>query len=285
MSTRTLTLAVLGCGLAAAQTNVLTANYSNERTNANLSEAVLTTASVAPGAFGKLGSFPVDGQIYAQPLYVNQLFVSGLGVYNVVYTATQHNSVYAYDADSAAAPKLLWHVNLGPSVPSSIFSANYDDITPEVGILSTPVIDLNRGALYVTAATLEKGSVVYRLHALDLATGAEKLNGPVVISGSVRGTGVGGVDGGRIPFDPQWHIQRPGLLLVNDCIYIGFGSHADEGAWHGWMASYSASDLSKQTALFMASPNGWGGSIWQSGSGLAADADRQHLCHLRQRLL
>ena len=114
--------------------------------------------------------------------------------------------------------------------------------------------------------------MVYRLHALDLLTGAEKLNGPTVISGSVKGTGVGGVTGGNIPFDPLWHIQRPALLLANDAVYVAFGSHGDAGPWHGWMVSYNASDLSRQSALFMASPNGWGGAIWQSGSGPAADS-------------
>jgi len=271
MAMRTLILLISSCAIVVAKTNVLTANYGNDRSNANLQESVLTTTNVAPVNFAKLGSFPVDGQIYAQPLYVNQLFVPGRGVYNVVYTATQHNSVYAYDADSAAAPNLLWHINLGPSVPASTFGADYNDIAPEIGVLSTPVIDLQRGAIYVASATLVKGAVIYRLHALDLVTGTEKFNGPAVVSGSVKGTGVGGAAGGKVPFDPLWHIQRPGLLLANDSVYVAFGSHGDSGPWHGWMVSYSASDLTKQTALFMASPNGWGGSIWQSGSGLAAD--------------
>jgi len=271
MAMRTVALILSSCAIVVAQTNVLTANYGNDRSNANLRETVLTTANVAPVNFEKLGSFPVDGQIYAQPLYVNHLFISGRGIYNVVYTATQHDSIYAYDADSGEAPNLLWHVSLGHPVPAATFGADYADIAPEIGVLSTPVIDLQRSAIYVTAATLEKGSVVYRLHALDLITGAEKFNGPAVISGAVKGTGVGGAAGGKIPFDPQWHIQRPGLLLANDAVYVAFGSHGDAGPWHGWMASYNASDLSKQSALFMASPNGWGGSIWQSGSGLAAD--------------
>jgi hypothetical protein len=272
MAKRTMALVFSSCAIAAAQTNVLTANYGNDRSNANLQETVLTTANVEPVNFAKLGTFPVDGQIYAQPLYVNQLFISGRGVYNVVYTVTQHNSVYAYDADSAAAPNLLWHVNLGPSVPAATFGASYTDIAPEIGILSTPVIDLQRSAIYVTAATLENGSVVYRLHALDLLSGAEKLNGPTVISASVKGTGVGGVTGGNIPFDPLWHIQRPALLLANNAVYVAFGSHGDAGPWHGWMVGYNASDLSRRSALFMASPNGWGGAIWQSGSGPAADS-------------
>jgi hypothetical protein len=268
---RALALVICGCLEVAAQTSVLTANYSNDRANANLQETLLTAANVAPKSFAKLGSFPVDGQVFAQPLYVSQLLFPGRGVYNVVYSVTQHDSVYAFDADSAGSPNLLWHVNFGTSVPASTFGADYTDVAPEVGILSTPVIDLQRGALYVSAATFEKGSVVYRLHALDLVTGQEKFNGPAVISGAVAGTGVGGSTDGKIAFDPLWHIQRPGLLLANDSVYVAFGSHGDSGPWHGWMASYSASDLTQQNALFVASPNGWGGSFWQSGFGLASD--------------
>jgi hypothetical protein len=255
---------------AAAQVNVLTANYGNERSNSNLNETALSASNVAPGDFIKLGSFPVDGQIFAQPLYASKIAVPNRGIFNIVYVATQHNSVYAYDADSVGAPSLLWQVNFGPSVPSSTFGSDYKDISPEIGILSTPAIDLERGAIYVTAATFEKGAVVYRLHALDLTSGTEKFNGPAVIKGSVKGTGVGNANN-KVAFDPMWHIQRPGLLLANGNVYLAFGSHGDAGPWHGWMASYSASDLTKQTALFMASPNGWGGSIWQSGYGLAAD--------------
>ncbi len=254
-----------------AQTNVLTANYGNERTNANLQETQLTTSNIAVGGFEKIGNLAVDGQIYAQPLYVSQLTFPNRGLFNVVYTVTQHNSVYAYDADSAGAPNLLWHVNLGPSVPASTFGADYTDVSPEIGILSTPVIDLQGGAIYVTAATLEQGSVVYRLHALDLVTGQEKFNGPALIQASIAGTGEGGSTGGQIPFDPMWHIQRPGLLLANGSVYVAFGSHGDAGPWHGWMVSYKASDLSTQNAMFMASPNGWGGSFWQSGFGLTSD--------------
>lgn len=259
------------CAALQAQINVLTANYGNERANANLQEAELTPSNVAPGGFEKIGSFAVDGQIYAQPLYVSHLLFPNRGVFNVVYTVTQHNSVYAYDADSGRAPNLLWHVNLGPSVPSTTFGADYTDIAPEIGILSTPVIDPQGGVIYVTAATLENGSVVYRLHALDLLSGQEKCNGPVVVQASTAGTGEGGSTGGQVPFDPQWHIQRPGLLLANGSVYVAFGSHGDAGPWHGWMVSYSASDLTNQSATFMVSPNGWGGSFWQSGFGLTAD--------------
>ncbi len=122
--------------LASAQVNVLTNNYDNNRSSANLQETLLTTANVAPGNFGKIGSFPVDGQIYTQPLYMSGVSIPGKGTYNVLYVTTQHDSVFAYDADAETSPNLLWQANLGPAVPNTVFS-NFFDISPEIGILST----------------------------------------------------------------------------------------------------------------------------------------------------
>jgi uncharacterized protein (TIGR03437 family) len=256
--------------LGSAQVDVLTANYDNNRTNANLQETQLTPATIGPLTFGKLGSLPVDGQVYAQPLYVNSVSIPGHGAHNVVYIATQHNSVYAYDADSVTTPVLYWHVNLGPSVPSDVVQPGYKDVTPEVGILSTGVIDASAGVLYVVDETLQAGAPIFQLHGLDLTTGAERMNGPVTISAKYAGNGYGS-DGVNVIFDPTMHIQRPGLLLSNGSVYIAFGSHADDGGWHGWVVSYSAANLGTQTGVFNATPNGIGGSIWQSGRGLAAD--------------
>jgi uncharacterized protein (TIGR03437 family) len=252
-----LTVAAAGWG----QVDVLTANYGNDRASANLQETILNPKSVARG-FGKVGSLPVDGQVYAQPLYVS-------GTRNVVLLATQRNSLYLYDADSVASPVLMWHVNLGPSVPAMMF-ADFTDIKTEIGILSTPVIDKESGTIYVVAYTLESGALVYRLHALDLATGHEKMNGPVTISGSVAGTGAGSVNG-VVAFDPAMHLQRPGLLLANGAVYLAFGSHADASPWHGWVMSYRTDDVSAQLGVYNVTPNGLGGSVWQSGRGLAAD--------------
>ncbi len=254
--------------LAWAQTSVLTANYDNQRTSANIYETVLSTANVARGSFGKIGSFPVDGQVYAQPLYAAGVAVGG-SKHNVLFIATQHDSVYAYDADSATAPLLLWHVNLGPSVPSSVWT-DFHDITPEIGILSTPVVDPGRGVIYLVAFTQESGSLIYRLHALDLTTGREMLNGPTVVSAGVPGNGAGSTNG-VMSFDPSMHLQRPGLLLTNGAVYLAFGSHADGGIWHGWVISYNAVDISRQMGAYCTTPNGSGASIWQSGRGLAAD--------------
>ncbi len=264
---------VLGLGLlmvaaVEAQVNVVTANYGNERAGANLQETVLNTANVAR-AFGKVGSLPVDGQVYAQPLYVSAVTFPGAGTHNVVLLATQHNSVYLYDADQVASPLLMWHVNLGPSVPSTTFP-DFTDIKPEIGILSTPVIDPQMGVVYVVSYTMESGTPVYRLHALDLGTGQETSNGPAEISASVPGAGAGATDG-VIAFDPAMHLQRPGLLLANGAVYLAFGSHADASPWHGWVMSYSASDLSVQLGVYNVTPNALGGSVWQSGRGLAAD--------------
>lgn len=252
-----------------AQSNVLTANYGNDRTSATLQERVLNTSSVARG-FGKVGSLPVDGQVYAQPLYVSGVAFPSAGTHNVVLLATQHNSVYLYDADSVASPLLLWHVNLGPSVPSTTFP-DFTDVKPEIGILSTPVIDAQLAVAYVVSYSLENGALVYRLHALDLTTGHEMLNGPTVISAGVNGTGAGS-NNGVVTFDPAMHLQRPGLLLANGAVYLAFGSHADASPWHGWVLSYSASDISAQLGVYNVTPNGLGGSVWQSGRGLAADA-------------
>src|SRR5579863_3735677 len=193
---------------AAAQVNVLTGNYDISRSNANLQESTLTPVNVAPANFGKLGSFPVDGQIYAQPLYLSGVTIPGQGVHNVLYLATQHNSVFAYDADSAASPKLLWHVSLGPSVPNTVFD-DFADIAPEIGILSTPTIDPQAGLLYVVSEILQGMKPAFQLHALDITTGKEMLNGPVAITAQVPGTGSGS-NAGIIAFDPYWHLQRPG---------------------------------------------------------------------------
>ena len=258
-----------------AQVNELTAGYGNGRTNANLQETALTPATVTLGNFGKLGTLPVDGQVYAHPLYVSGLAIPGQGTHNVVFLLTMHNSVYAYDADAMSPPVLLWHVNLGPSVPSDAFLTGYSDIKPETGILSTGAIDLQRQVLYVVSATLSSGaqgdSIVYQLHGVDLTNGAEDLNGPVVIQATVAGTGAGSAPDGTLAFDPQMHIQRPGLLLANGAVYLAFGSHADNPPFHGWLMSYNASDLSQQLSGQATTPNSYGGSIWQAGAGLAAD--------------
>ena len=262
---------VLALGIAAysfAQVNVLTANYDNQRSNANLQETTLTPVNVTPKTFGKLGTFPVDGQIYAQPLYASGVQIPGKGTRNVVYVATMHNSVYAIDADAPQSTSALWQVNFGPSVPSSLL--NFTDILPETGILSTPVIDLAKQVMYVVADTLENGYPVFRIHALSLADGHEMLSGPVVITATVPGNGAASYFG-SVTFDPLLHLQRPGLALANGNVYVCFGSHGDGGDYHGWMLGYDASNLQRRVSLINLSPQGAGGSIWQSGRAPAID--------------
>lgn len=269
-------MAAFICGASAianAQVNVLTANYDDLRTNANLQETVLTPANVqwkSSGNFGKLATFPVDGQIYAQPLYLSGVEIGGK-VHNVVYVVTMHNSVYAIDADNLQSSTPLWQVNLGPAVPSGLF--NFTDILPEIGILSTPVIDPAAQVIYFVSDTLAvspPGETVFQLHALSLADGHEMMFGPIDIRATVSGTGVG-TNNGSVTFDPSQHLQRPGLALSNGTVYVAFGSHDDAGAYHGWLMSYDASNLQRQVAVFNTAPNGEGVSIWQSGRAPAFD--------------
>jgi uncharacterized protein (TIGR03437 family) len=260
-------LVTIGC--ARAQINVLTANYDANRTNSNPGETKLGPETVNSTSFGKIGAFPVDGQIYAQPLYVTGVHIEGAGLRNVVYVATMHNSVYALDANVPQSTVPLWAVNLGPSILSAVF--NFTDILPEVGILSTPVIDPARGVIYVVADTMQGAVPAFFLHALSLVDGSEQLNGPVQITASVRGTGAGTDGNGNVALDPMYHLQRPGLALTNGQLYILFGSHADTGYWHGWIVAYDASNLQHQTAVFNTTPNGAAGSIWQAGRGPVID--------------
>jgi len=264
-------VAVIACRSANAQ-DVLTGGYDVARTNADLNETILTPETVNAAQFGRLFLLPADGQLYAQPLYQRNVTIAGHGVHNVVFIATAHNSVYAYDADTPAPP--LWTVNLGPAVPSTSYDSDvgaYTDITPEIGIIGTPVIDPATGTLYVVAATVENHSYLYRLHALDTGSGAERFGAPVVIEAQVKGSGMDNLNG-VVSFNPLQHIQRPALLLLNGVVYVAFGSHGDASPWHGWIMGYSAANVQIQTAVFNTTPNGNGGSVWQSGRGLSADS-------------
>ena len=257
------------CAVAGAQVSIPTANGDNRRTNSNPNETILTRAAVGGGTFGKLGSLAVDGQVYAQPLYVAAVPIAGTGLKNVVYTVTMNDSVYAFDADAPGATAPLWQVSLGTPVPGASLP-EFIDLPMFIGILSTPVIDPSAQAIYVVAETYENGYPVFRLHALSLADGHELANSPTVIAASAKGSGAASVNG-TIQFDPLWHLQRPGLALANGAIYVVFGSHGDSGNYHGWVLAYNASTL-QQAAVFNDTPNGSGGGIWQSGRAPAVDA-------------
>ena len=249
---------------------VLTQHNDAARSGANLSETLLNTNNVNPVQFGKLFSRVVDGCLYAQPLYVPNVTIPQQGVHNVLYLATEHNSVYAYDADDPAAITPLWRVNLGASVPSTDISPTYNDLTPEIGITGTPVIDPSTGTLYVVAKTREDGGYHQRLHALDITTGSESFNGPAEISATFAGSGDGNVEG-NIGFDPLKQLNRPGLLLQNGIVYVAFGSHGDADPYHGWVMGYQAATL-QQVAVYNTTPDGGRGAIWMSGQGISGDS-------------
>jgi hypothetical protein len=263
--------------IANAQVAVTTYHNDNYRSGQNVNEVILTPANVNQNSFGRLFSQSVDGAIYTQPLYLPNISIAGQG-HNVVFVATEHDSVYAFDADSNAGANAspLWHVSfINPAagvttVPNSNIQCN--DIVPEIGITGTPVIDTSTGTLYVVAKTLENSTYVQRLHALDVTSGAEKFGGPIVISGKVAGTGTGSVNN-SISFDPRWQHQRLSLLLQNGLVYIGWGSHCSEGngPYHGWIMAYAAGTL-QQMGAWVDTPDGEQGGIWESGGGPAGDS-------------
>jgi hypothetical protein len=251
---------------------VLTYHNDNARTGQYLQEALLTPANVGSATFGKLFSFPVDGAVYAQPLYVPNVPIAG-ELHNVVFVATEHNSVYAFDADNKTRAPLWQKSFIDPAngittVPS--IDTQCADISPEIGITGTPVIDPVTGTLYVVAMTKENGAYAHRIHALDITTGNSRFGTGMKIQASVPGTAAN--DGtGRVVFDSILENQRPGLLLNNDTLYVAVGSFCDVGDHHGWLLTYDSKTLDPLGA-FNATPNGAEGGIWLSGGGPAADA-------------
>src|SRR5262249_3617015 len=248
---------------------VTTHHNDTSRTGQNLIETILNTSNVNVNTFGKRFSRTVSGQIYAQPLYVPGLSVGGT-TRNVIFVATQNDNVYAFDADDPAASAPLWEMNLGTPVPSIDVNPTCADITPSVGITSTPVIDTATNTIYVVAKTKNTdNSYHFQIHALDLITGLEKFSGPTEITAQVTGAGVHSV-GGIVGLDPLQQFQRPGLLLLNGVVYVAFGSACETPPWHGWVLGYSASTL-QQVSVLNTTPNGSDGGIWGGGQGLLAD--------------
>ncbi len=262
---------------ATAQGAVTTNHNDNLRTGQNLNETVLTPALVSGGQFGKLFAQAVDGFVYAQPLYVPNVNIPGKGVHNVVYVATEHDSIYAWDADNntGANSAPLWQTSfIDSSRGITTISSNdvncSDGIAPEIGITSTPVIDVSSNTIYVVAETKENGSFFHRLHALDITTGAEKLNGPVTLAGSVPGSGAGS-SGNTLTFDPLMHLNRAALLLTSGGkLFLAWASNCDNPPFHGWIMSYDKTSL-QQDAIWATTANGDGGGTWMSGAGTAED--------------
>ena len=269
--------------LSTAQTSVTMERNDTSRTGANLNETILNTSNVNVSQFGKLYSYSVDASIYAQPLYVPNVEIPGQGVtYNVLYVATMNDSIYAFNADSNAVNGgILWSANFtNPSagvtaIPiANIVDSNALNIVGNVGIESTPVIDLTSNTIYLVARTMEvSGSTtnyVARLHALDITTGAEKFGGPVVIQGSVPGSGQGS-SAGTLTFSPFFQNQRSGLALVNGLVVFSWASHEDLYDWHGWVMAYNAQTLA-QTGIFCSTPNGENAGIWMGGRAPVVDS-------------
>ena len=255
----------------------LTYHNDNMRTGQDLNETVLTPSNVKSASFGKLFSYPLDGLTLASPLYVQNVNIPGQGVHNVVIVATEHDSVYAFDAGrTSSAP--LWHVNFtnsaaGVTTVPAADTGETGDIPNEIGITGTPVIDPSNGTIYVVAKTKEVSgsttSYVQRLHALDLATGSDKMP-PTVIQASVPGTGLGS-SGGTLTFDSLRENQRSGLMLANGIVYFGFSSHGDVEPFHGWVLGYNASTL-QRVMTYVTTPNGDDGGVWMDGDGVATDS-------------
>ncbi len=243
------------------------------RSGVNLQEFALTKITVKSTTFGKVFTRAVDGQIYAQPLYVANLTIAG-AKHNVVFVATEHSSVYAFEADGKTTAPFWKRSFINPSAGITTIAKPANAlIAPEISISSTPVIDPSTSTLYVAVSTSENGSIVHRLHALSLTSGAEKFGGPIKIQGSVPGTYPALSVNGRVPFVPKQHLQRPALLLLNGNVYIAYGSNGDQLPYNGWLFAYSAAGTGvlHQVAIFCTSPDKGASAIWQSGDGPAAD--------------
>ncbi|MGC1619463.1 MAG: hypothetical protein WA765_13320 [Candidatus Acidiferrum sp.] len=256
--------------------NVVTDHYDNLRTGQNLNETILTPANVNSTTFGKLGSFTVDGLVDAQPLYLSAEPMPTVGSKNVLYVATENNSVYAFDADSVngATSTYLWKVSLLGTGETPSDNRGCSQVTPQIGVTSTPVIDRSRGAhgaIYVVAMSKDaNGNYYQRLHALDLTTGAELFGGPTTVQATYPGTGDNS-SGGNVVFDPKQYKERPGLLEIGTTIYTTWSSHCDARPYTSWVMSYDANTLA-QTSVLNLVPNGSEGGIWMAGTAPAADA-------------
>jgi hypothetical protein len=262
-------------GPSASSIDVVTYHYDNARTGQNLKETALAPANVSSAKFGKLGSLAVDGLVDAQPLYLSNMAIPSTGTRNVLYAVTEHGSVYAFDADSTSSTP-LWKIStlLNGEVPSD--DRGCSQVTPEIGITSTPVIDRTRGphgAIYVIAMSKDgSGNYFQRLHALDLATGGELFGGPVTIKATYPGSGANS-SGGNVVFDAKQYKERPGLLQIGGTIYTTWSSHCDISPYTSWVMGFDANTLAlAQSNVLNLVPNGNDGGIWMAGSAPAADS-------------
>ena len=253
--------------------SVLTQHNDNTRSGWNDNETALTTSNVNVQQFGAVFTLTVDDQVYAQPLVVGHVAV-GDGYHNVVYIATVNNTVYAYDGDNG---NLYWQENFtapGMRAPSrtdmtGACGGSYQDFSGNIGIVGTPVIDATSGTMYFVARSTTGSAFVQYLHAVHIVDGSEIAGSPAAITATYSGTGDGSVNG-VIAFDAQRQNQRQGLTLQNGVVYVSFSSHCDWGPYHGWILGYDAATLQQQV-VYNATPNGYAGGMWESGTGMAAD--------------
>jgi hypothetical protein len=250
-------------------TDVTTYHNDIGRTGQNTTETKLTQANVNSTTFGLLRNLTVDGKVDAEPLYLSNISISS-GMHNVVFIETEHDSAYAFDSDTGAQ---LWKVSMLGSGETSSDDRGCGQVSPEIGITSTPVIDRTAGAhgiLYAVAMSKNGSTYFQRLHALDITTGAELDSGPVTVQATYPGTGANS-SGGQVVFDPKQYKERAALLLLNGVIYTSWASHCDFNPYTAWIMGHNQTTLA-QTSVLNLTPNGNEGSIWQSGGGLAADA-------------
>ena len=266
--------------LAMGQVAVTTYHNDNYRSGVNAGETVLTPSNVNEMQFGKRLVLPVTGYVYGQPLYVPGVKINGT-LHNVVYAVTEHDQVYAFDTDTG---QLLWHTNfLIPTnlrkiiLPMSSYDNGCSGVGNEIGITSTPVIDLSSNQMYVVAATKEMVNNVItfyqRMHVLDIRTGVEKVAGPYFgapIKAKTPGTGSGSIDG-YLYFDPVRQIQRAALTLANGLVVASWGGFCDLGNFHGYVMAFNKNNL-QPSGVFVTTPDGDDGGIWNSGSGAAVDS-------------
>jgi hypothetical protein len=257
--------------------DVLTYHNDAARDGVQSAETTLTTANVVTATFGKLYRFQVDGFLYAGPLFTGGLGMPDGNLHDVVFAATAHGTIYAFDADNLnPSAGYLWKQSMFATGEAAVLTSDYgcNDTTPESSLLGTPVIDRSTGTLYVVSTEKITASSTFtqKIHAISLIDGTEKFGGPTVITATYPGTGDGAVSG-VLTFDALKQNQRPALLLANGSVWISWASHCDIHNYHGYVIAYSASDLTKQTVVFNNTPNGSDGGIWMSGGGPSADAD------------
>lgn len=262
-------IAILGTSPAFSQ-GILTYHNNNARTGLNPSETILNPSNVNSTSFGKLFVIPADGLVDAQPLYLPSVPVPGHGTQNLLIVATEHDSVYAFNA---ATGSLVWHITTLKKGETTSDDRGCNQVTPEIGITSTPVINRpsgSNGVIYAVAMSKDSSANYHqRLHALDAATGKEVYGGPVEITGKFPGTGDNS-SGGFVIFDPAQYKERSALLLTGGVVYLTWASHCDIRPYTGWIMGYNATTLA-QTTILNLTPNGNQGAVWGAGGGLASD--------------